>query len=143
MVQANMDFEKALARHTLYVLPRKVLGREHVLPSLHAEIGHGLQLIQRGTQTIEIDAIVGSVSDNRNFDAQFNPTHKNVQDRWSRIRVAFYRDENLPPIEVVKVGECYYIEDGHHRVSVARNAGQAFIEAQVREARGFEERMAC
>lgn len=26
MVQANMDFEKALARHTLYVLPRKVLG---------------------------------------------------------------------------------------------------------------------
>jgi hypothetical protein len=32
-----------------------------------------------------------------------------------------------------KVGEVYFVVDGHHRVSVAREQGQIYIEAEVRE----------
>jgi hypothetical protein len=37
------------------------------------------------------------------------------------------------PIEVIKVGNDYFVVDGHHRTSVARSAGMAFIDAEVWE----------
>ena len=45
------------------------------------------------------------------------------------------RDEGigLPAIVLYKVGEVYFVVDGHHRVSVARKQGQVFIDADVRE----------
>jgi ParB-like chromosome segregation protein Spo0J len=39
----------------------------------------------------------------------------------------------FPPIEVYKVGNDYFILDGHHRASVARYLGNRFIEAYVTE----------
>ncbi|MBL8051150.1 MAG: ParB N-terminal domain-containing protein, partial [Anaerolineales bacterium] len=42
-------------------------------------------------------------------------------------------DVHLPPIVLYKVGEIYFVVDGHHRVSVAREQGQEYIEAEVRE----------
>jgi hypothetical protein len=41
----------------------------------------------------------------------------------------------LPPVELFKVGEVYFVRDGNHRVSVARARGQDFIDAQVTEIR--------
>jgi len=53
--------------------------------------------------------------------------------RWQKISQAFYRDVDLPPVVLYKVGQVYFVVDGHHRVSVAREQGQEFIEAEVRE----------
>jgi hypothetical protein len=36
-------------------------------------------------------------------------------------------------VVLYKVGEVYFVVDGHHRVSVARQQGQEFIDAEVRE----------
>src|SRR5687768_5113078 len=41
----------------------------------------------------------------------------------------------LPPIEVYKVGEVYFVMDGNHRVSIARQEGSTSIEAHVIEVR--------
>jgi hypothetical protein len=76
---------------------------------------------------------VGSVNRYRDFDQAFLPARNTLADRWQRVDRAFYEDVSLPPIVLYKVGEIYFVVDGHHRVSVAREQGQEFIEAEVRE----------
>ena len=56
-----------------------------------------------------------------------------TRDRWENIDKAHLRDVNLPPIELYKMGEMYFVKDGNHRVSVAHERGQVFIDAQVIE----------
>jgi hypothetical protein len=34
-------------------------------------------------------------------------------------------------VELIQIGEVYFVQDGHHRISVARALGQRTIEAQV------------
>lgn len=46
---------------------------------------------------------------------------------------AYYHDVRLPPIELYRLGETYFVKDGNHRVSVARERGQEFIDAYVIE----------
>jgi SpoVK/Ycf46/Vps4 family AAA+-type ATPase len=87
-----------------------------------------------GVQPIPLDAIVGTV-DRRHgeFDRSFRPASPMVRGRWERIAAARRRGETMPPIEVYKIGDLYFVEDGHHRVSVARALGDEEIEAHVRE----------
>lgn len=89
--------------------------------------------IHRGIRTVEISRIVGSVNRYRDFDRAFLPVHNRIANRWQNIDRAFYEDVSLPPVVLYKVGEVYFVVDGHHRVSVARQQGQEFIEAEVRE----------
>lgn len=37
----------------------------------------------------------------------------------------------LPPVALIQVGEVYFVEDGHHRISVAKLWGEHEIEAEV------------
>jgi hypothetical protein len=89
--------------------------------------------IYRGIRTVELARIVGSVNRYRDFDRAFLPAHNRIANRWQNIDRAFYEDISLPPVVLYKVGEVYFVVDGHHRVSVARQQGQEFIEAEVRE----------
>jgi hypothetical protein len=89
--------------------------------------------IYRGIRTVEVARIVGSVNRYRDFDRAFLPAHNRIASRWQNIDRAFYEDVSLPPVVLYKVGEVYFVVDGHHRVSVARQQGQEFIEAEVRE----------
>ena len=50
-----------------------------------------------------------------------------------RIAAAARRGESFPPINVYRVGTVHFVEDGHHRVSVARQLGHEVIEARVTE----------
>ncbi len=86
-----------------------------------------------GLQTIPLDKIVGSVGRYRDFDRAFLPTQKATSDRWVNISKAHYEDVPLPAIDVYKIGEVYFVRDGNHRVSVARERKQAFIDAIVTE----------
>lgn len=89
----------------------------------------------KGLQNIEIDKIVGSVGRYRDFTSNFLPKSSKMQERWSRIYAQANSMAGLPPIEVYKVGEVYFVRDGNHRVSVARQLKAKTIEAHVTELR--------
>lgn len=87
----------------------------------------------RGIQTVRVDQIVGSVDRFRDFDRTFLPRHSHTSGRWRNVDRAYYEDVRLPPIQLYKVGEVYFVKDGNHRVSVARERGVEFIDAEVIE----------
>lgn len=51
--------------------------------------------------------------------------------RWERLWVAARRGATLPPISVFRLGEEHFVDDGHHRVSVAHALGMTAIDAEV------------
>lgn len=89
--------------------------------------------IQRGTEFIPVDSIVGSVGRYRDFTRDFLPRDEALEERWRRLDEAMNRLETLPPIDVYKLGDVYFVRDGNHRVSVARANDLKAIEANVTE----------
>ncbi|HMZ07037.1 MAG TPA: hypothetical protein PK078_05405 [Anaerolineales bacterium] len=89
--------------------------------------------IYRGVKTVRVEQIIGSLNRYHEFDRAFLPKEDQLANRWQKVDRAFYEDIHLPPIVLYKVGEIYFVVDGHHRVSVAREQGAEFIEAEVRE----------
>lgn len=47
------------------------------------------------------------------------------------MAIARARGIQLPPVDLIQVGEHYFVCDGHHRISVAKAQGQVVIEALV------------
>ncbi len=86
-----------------------------------------------GLQEIPIDKIVGSVGRYKDFTRSFLPRTNAVRSRWQRLDSMARGAEGFPPIEVYKVGGVYFVIDGNHRVSVARQLGAKTIEAYVTE----------
>lgn len=86
-----------------------------------------------GLHQIPLEAVIGSVGRYNDFDKAFLPTQRHTRSRWINIDMANLQDINLPPIEVYKVGEIFFVKDGNHRVSVARDKGQMYIDANVIE----------
>ncbi|NLJ74979.1 MAG: ParB N-terminal domain-containing protein [Firmicutes bacterium] len=89
--------------------------------------------IDLGLRTVPVDNIVGSVNRWRDFDAQFRIKNRSTIHRYRRIKHAVERGEIMPPVILYKVREKYYVVDGNHRVSVAKEVGQKFIDAEVIE----------
>ncbi len=86
-----------------------------------------------GLQTVPLGAIVGTVDRTTDFDRGFRPTNPRLRTRWERIAAAQRRGEAFPPISLYKVGDLYFVRDGHHRVSVAKSLGRTDIDAYVTE----------
>jgi hypothetical protein len=86
-----------------------------------------------GLKVVPLDAIVGTVDRNAEFDRSFRPTSPRLRSRWERINAAQRRGETMPPISLYKVGDLYFVRDGHHRVSVAKSFGRKDIDAYVTE----------
>ncbi|HWF24019.1 MAG TPA: hypothetical protein VG275_01130, partial [Solirubrobacteraceae bacterium] len=86
-----------------------------------------------GLRVVPLHAIIGSVGRGRDFDRRFRPTSGRVRSRWEQIATAMRRGESLPPVSLNQIGELYFVEDGHHRVSVARALGREEIDAYVTE----------
>ena len=82
-----------------------------------------------GLQVVPLDAIVGTVDRARDFDRRFRPTSGRVRSRWEQIAAAMRRGEAMPPVDLLRIGEIYFVRDGHHRVSVARALGRTDIDA--------------
>lgn len=85
----------------------------------------------RGLQQIPTEKIVGSVNRFHDFDRAFLPRQTHTRGRWESIDRAYFEDVILPPIDVYQLGEIYFVKDGNHRVSVAKERGQAFMDAYV------------
>jgi len=84
-----------------------------------------------GIKTVSIDRIRGTLGKTDEFDAEFNPTQERSRTRWIGIALEKLRGRDLPPIELIEVNGVYYVRDGHHRISVSRAMGQAYIDAEV------------
>jgi hypothetical protein len=86
-------------------------------------------------RTVPVEKIVGSVGRHRDFDRAFLPSKGDLGTRWKRIDQLMQRAEELPPISLYKIGDAYFVRDGNHRVSVARQIGVEMIDAEVIELR--------
>ena len=87
-----------------------------------------------GIRAVPVDKIIGSVGRYRDFDRVFLPTQDRTASRWRSIARAHYDDVSLPPVKLYKIGDAYFVLDGNHRVSVAREQGVEFVDAEVIEA---------
>jgi hypothetical protein len=88
-----------------------------------------------GTRPVEVAKIVGSVGRYRDFDRSFLPLQDGTAHRWKAIAKARLREESIPPVKLYQVGDAYFVRDGHHRVSVAREQGATYVDAEIIECR--------
>jgi hypothetical protein len=84
-----------------------------------------------GVREIPLEAIAGSVERCSDYTREFMPLKDSDQRRWMRVMEAVTAALDLPPIRAYRVGEIYFVVDGHHRVSVARLRGLTHIAARV------------
>ncbi len=115
---------------TLQGQPDRLLAYDEVREKARA----GLP-VYRGLKTVPVAQIVGSVDRYRDFDRAFLPTQSHTANRWQSVGQAWYDNVELPPVTLYQVGDVYFVVDGNHRVSVAREMGNEFIDAEVRECR--------
>lgn len=135
--QAMEDFHRARRRAVIERILATLSGRsadllsyEDVLKKLK-EKGRA----SRGLKDIPLDAIVGSVGRYNDFTRTFLPRRDEDIHRWTRVQMAMSGLAGVPPIEVYQIGDAYFVLDGNHRVSVARQMGATHIQAYVTEIR--------
>ncbi len=133
--RAIHDFQSARQKVGIQEVLARFTGKSTQLLS-YEEVAQKLKLqirTERGLQNIPLDAIVGSVGRYTDFTRSFLPRRADDQHRWAGVKTAMESGEGLPPIEVYKVGEVYFVIDGNHRVSIARQEGFDSIQARVIE----------
>jgi hypothetical protein len=84
-----------------------------------------------GTVIVSLDKIIGTEGRSKDFDKDFHPLKKHNLERWVNIAVAREMGVILPAVELIQVGDEYYVRDGHHRISVAKALGQLEIDARI------------
>jgi hypothetical protein len=132
---AIQDFQNARQRGSVQEILARLTGKSNRLLS-YDEVAEKLKLrgrVERGLQQIPIDSIVGSVGRYTDFTRTFLPRKAGDRERWARVKAAMEDGLGLPPIEVYKVGDVYFVIDGNHRVSIARQDGSKSIQARVIE----------
>lgn len=133
--QVDADFTRALRRSFVHRLGARLRGdsTHRLAPSFReAATALGARNKKRlGRRVVAVEEIVGSVGRSRDFDRDFLPVRRDLEEKWKRVDRAFHRGVDLPPVELNELGGSYYVVDGNHRVSVARYQGVRWIEAEV------------
>jgi len=134
-MQAVQDFRSARQKATLKEIIARFTGESNELLSfdevrqkLKAQIGP-----RKVLKEIPINSIIGSVNRYEDFSRDFLPGQNIDEERWASVELANYSMVGLPPIEVYQIDEVYFVSDGNHRVSVARQLGSDQIQAYVTE----------
>jgi hypothetical protein len=127
------EYDRA-RRHAFWRRIRARLGHQcnDLLPAesvLHA--AGDLETRRLGLQQVPLHKIVGSSGRFRDYDLGFYPLRREKDGRWLSIARARRQGIKLPPPLLYQIGDAYFVEDGNHRISVARAAGQETIEAHV------------
>jgi hypothetical protein len=133
--QARADFDRAHRRAALGGLLARLRRRPDGLLA-YREVRRGLAVAAesyRGVRAVPIDRIVGSTDRSRDFDRAFRPRRGHCAGRWVSVARAHGEGKALPPVQLYRIGDAYFVRDGHHRISVARVRGQAAIDAEVVE----------
>jgi hypothetical protein len=133
--QAEADFDRA-RRRAFFGRVVARLRRECSRLLAFDDVGEGHLAHNKrrlGLRVVEVSKIVGSVGHPDAFDRGFMPASATLAERWKRVDRAFHRGLDLPAVRLYKMGDSYFVEDGNHRVSVARYQGVETIEADVTE----------
>ncbi|MBK9711084.1 MAG: universal stress protein [Kouleothrix sp.] len=130
---AASDFRRARKRAAMRDIVARLTGRpadllpyEEVRRKLRGHVSG-----RRELRDIPLDAIVGSVGRYTDFTRDFLPRNNSAGARWAGVKRAVDQLTGVPPIEVYRIGQAYFVLDGNHRVSVARENGASSIQAYV------------
>jgi hypothetical protein len=134
--QYNMalnKFHSMLQKGRISRLKRRILHRPerlYDLETLKQKLSvHGSSYA--GIQIVSISSIIGSEGRTTDFDIDFAPLSEAGRERWVNMAMAYLSHIPLPPIQLIQVGEAYFVRDGHHRISVSRAFGQSAMDAEV------------
>jgi len=137
--QVDREFAVARRRARLHGLGRRLVrssGSGRLLPFEQTRRSVGAYGgLRRGRSTVEVARIVGSAGKHDQFDDEFMPLRGASPERWKRVDRAYRSGADLPPVSLYKMDGDYFVQDGHHRVSVARFHGAEWIDAEVTEFR--------
>lgn len=120
---------RAGLRHALALLSGHsdaLLSYEEVRRRLHA-----VEASQHSLEDVPLDRIVGSVGRYNDFTREFLPRRDADEQRWTGVKRAMTGMSGTPPVELYRIGDAYFVKDGNHRVSVARQLGARYIQAYV------------
>jgi hypothetical protein len=126
-------YQRAYRRGWWYRLWGALRGRPNCLLDLETVASSSLIRDRHsvGLQVVPIRQILGSEGRGDMFDAAFHPIRTHTELRWRHVARAGLAGVTLPPVELIRIGEAYFVRDGHHRISVARALGQKEIDAVV------------
>jgi len=129
---ALRDFRRARHKADLQEVLARLTGKPESLLSF-GDVSQRVKIEETGKRTLQeipLDAIVGSVGRYKDFTRKFLPRLESAKERWARVK-ASVDSMGLQPIDVYQVGQVYFVLDGHHRVSVAREINAQTILANV------------
>lgn len=137
--QVDREFALARRRARLHGLRRRLArsaGTGRLLPFEQTRRSVGAYGgFRRGRSTVEVARIVGSAGKHDQFDDEFMPLRGASAERWKRMDRAYRSGEQLPPVSLYRLDGDYFVQDGHHRISVARFHGAIWIDADIMEFR--------
>jgi hypothetical protein len=125
----NQSLQKGWLRRSWAMVTRRCLclvDLDELLKCCPMERSH-----YTGQKTINIDSIRGTQGKADEFDSGFFPTQARSRARWMGIALEKLCGRELPPVDLIQIGDSYYVRDGHHRISVSRAMGQDFIDAEI------------
>ena len=135
IIRAIQDFRKARRKASLREIIARLTGQstellsfEEVRQKLKAQVSS-----KKVLKDIPISAIIGSVNRYQDFDRSFLPRRDSIEARWANVDAASQEMLGLPPIEAYQIDQVYFVSDGNHRVSVAKQLGATEIQAYVTE----------
>ena len=130
---ALQDFRQARIRADLQSVLARLTGQSTELLS-YDEVRKRLKGVESALPRLEevpLENIIGSVGRYSDFSRSFLPLKDSGRARWVGVKQAMAGMSGVPPIEVYRIGDAYFVKDGNHRVSVARQQGHKYIEAYV------------
>jgi hypothetical protein len=135
MMQAQRMFDKAHRLGILWSVWKKIRGFPSHLLDLAQVVKENMvtNAHYSGTEIVPIDRIIGSEGRSKDFSADFYPVGAHNKERWSRVAAARLMNVILPPPELIKIDQHYFVRDGHHRISVAKILGEKHIDSVVTE----------
>ena len=135
--QALDDFRRARSKAAMQRFWAGIRGRSlDLLP--YDEISTKLRAVSRtdrGIKQVPLKDIIGSVNRIQDFDRNFLPLRDDDIYRWAGVKTAMTSPlaKGVPPVSLYQIGDAYFVLDGNHRVSIAKEMGMETIEAYVTE----------
>ena len=130
---AQRLFERARLRSRIQIFWCWLAKRSYQLFDLSALNAYSIKrnCHYAGIRSVPICKIRGSEGRSSDFSTTFFPLHLHLRARWETIAALLLMGETLPAVELIQVGNIYFVRDGHHRISVSRELGAEYIDAEV------------
>lgn len=135
-LRSEDEFDQARRKAFIQTMMAHIRGNNLDLLSFD-EVVEKLKLthtVELGLMDVPLTQIAGSCGRYVDFTRTFLPrSGGRDKERWRQIYTLAVTGQGFPPIDVYKIDQVYFVKDGNHRVSVARELGWQSIQAQVTE----------